>query len=294
MSITSELVALCRAVHFAFDDPPKVFEDPLAGDLITSPVWRPIAKNRLIYRICLKTVYRGGEVLIAHAVSRARWVEDLLDKAVAAGIGQYVILGAGLDSFAWRRQDLAARVRVYEVDHPATQGAKRKRLAKLKLEPPKNLEFVPIDFEREGLADALARSSYSTEQPAFFSWMGTTMYLSPEAVMQTLGAIASLAAPGSELAFNYNVPHQLLAADDVRLLRRGHRKYSGWSEPMRSTFDPQALSSEVARFGFELVENLSPAEQEARYFAGRREGTRTSPEAYFAHCHLREKGGART
>jgi methyltransferase (TIGR00027 family) len=285
-SQTAEVVATVRAGHLAFDDPPWVFEDPFAGDFIISPFWRLLVKNRLINQLSRKLVYRGMEPFFSLFLRRARWTEELLDKAVAAGTGQYVILGAGLDSFSWRRKDLAAALKVYEVDHPATQEAKRKRLLKLKLETPENHEFAPCDFENEGMADALARSSFSPERPAFFSWMGTTPYLSREAVLQTIGAVAALAAPGSEVVFDYSVPDQFHDPVDRRLIQYWRRKVSSWGEPPISSFDPRTFSSEVDEFGFDLVDNLSPTELDDLYLAGRPD-LRTISLAYLAHLRLR-------
>ena len=123
---------------------------------------------------------------------RQRYTEDELDKAVERGVAQYVILGAGLDSFAYRRPDLAGVVRVFEVDHPATQQWKRARVQALALPPPNNLTFVPIDFEQQALADELRAGGHRSELPTFVSWLGVTMYLTEEAVFETLRYVASL------------------------------------------------------------------------------------------------------
>lgn len=286
MSETAQAVAAVRAGHFKFDDPPRVFEDPLAGDLIISPFLRLLANNRVMYQISRKLLYRGSEPWFGLFLGRARWNEEELEKAIAVGTSQYVILGAGLDSFAWRRPDWAAGVRVYEVDHPATQDSKRRRISKLKLEAPNDLEFVPCDFERETVADALTRSSYAPDRPAFYSWMGTTMYLSREAVLQTLSAISALAAPGSELLFDYCIPDRLHDQVDHRLIRKWRRDISRLGEPQLSSFDPQGFSEEVGTFGFEMLENLSPGELDARYLGGQPE-LRTISLAFLAHLRLR-------
>jgi methyltransferase (TIGR00027 family) len=117
---------------------------------------------------------------------RQRYTEDELDKALARGVGQYVILGAGLDSFIYRRPDLAAGLRVFEVDHPATQQWKRARLRELHLNLPSNLTFIPLDFEQQTLADGLRAGGHQPELPTFFSWLGVTQYLTEEAVFETL------------------------------------------------------------------------------------------------------------
>ena len=128
---------------------------------------------------------------------RSRYTEDELSKALARGIKQYVILGAGLDSFAYRRRDLADVLRVFEVDHPATQQWKRVRLQELGIELPPNLTFIPINFEQQTVTAALQAGGYWPEEPAFFSWLGVIGYLTEEATFKTLREVVA-AAPGSE------------------------------------------------------------------------------------------------
>jgi methyltransferase (TIGR00027 family) len=289
MSRTAEIVAAIRAAHFAFDDSPKIFEDPLAGDMITSPVWRLVGSNRMVSWVTRQILFRYARPIMAQVLGRARWAEDKLRKALAAGIGQYVILGAGLDSFAFRLPDWAAGIKVYEVDHPATQTAKRQRLEKLGLASPEHLEYVPIDFERETIADALARSSFSPDQTAFLSWMGTLHYLKPEAVFVTLRSLAAFARPGSEVVLDYSIPKELFAPEDSRVHERGQKDVTVRGEPWISSFDPARFPEEVCGLGFELLENLSPARQEERYFRGRKDYPRTVSGTYFAHFRLVNK-----
>ena len=124
---------------------------------------------------------------------RARFPEDLVEQSVAGGVSQYVILGAGLDSFAYRRRDLLDRLRVFEIDHPATQAWKRQRLAELGVEPPAGLVFAPIDFERQTLREGLEQAGFDFAELAVFSWMGVTMYLTLDAINATLATLASAA-----------------------------------------------------------------------------------------------------
>ena len=132
---------------------------------------------------------------------RQRYTEDELGKALERGVGQYVILGAGLDSFAYRRPDLAGVVRVFEVDHPATQQWKRARLQELNITPPSNLTFVPVDFEQQTLAEGLRAGGHRPELPTFVSWLGVTTYLTEAAVFETLRYVASL-APAARLSWS--------------------------------------------------------------------------------------------
>ena len=143
----------------------------------------------------------------ASMLMRSRYTEDALSLAMARGITRYVILGAGLDSFAWRRRDLADAVQVFEIDHPASQRWKRRRF-ELGIGPPSNLTFLPIDFERQTLVNGLRDGGYPLDKPAFISWLGVTQYLTSEAVFGTLKEVATLAR-GTEISFTFIVSHRL-------------------------------------------------------------------------------------
>jgi methyltransferase (TIGR00027 family) len=136
---------------------------------------------------------------------RARFPEDIAEQAAASGISQYVILGAGLDSFAYRRGDLLGRLRVFEVDHPATQAWKRRRLTELGVQHPAGLVFAPVDFERQTLQDGLAQAAFGFGQPAVVSWVGVTMYLTLDAIHATLATLAGC-QPGTRIVLTYNRP----------------------------------------------------------------------------------------
>jgi methyltransferase (TIGR00027 family) len=208
----------------------------------------------------------AGQVL-----SRARYAEDCLEEAVGEGIEQYVIVGAGLDSFALRRPDLASRLTVFELDHPDTQNAKRERLAALGHELPDALEF-------DG---ALAKSSFSDDKRAFFSWLGTVPYLSEEAIFSALAAVSSVASAGSQLVFDYVVPDDLLDDVDRRTAARLRRFTARRGEPILSFFEPAALCERVSTLGYRVLENLAPAEQNRRYFSDRSDGLTTSAASYY-------------
>jgi methyltransferase (TIGR00027 family) len=212
----------------------------------------------------------------AGTVMRQRYTEDALEKALARGVGQYVILGAGLDSFAYRRPDLAGVVRVFEVDHPATQQWKRARLQALDLTPPSNLTFVPLDFEQQTLADGLRAGGHRPELPTFISWLGVTQYLTEEAVFETLRYVVSL-APGSEIVFQYVVPEALLDDGNRRLLAMFKAASAARGEPWLSLFEPTTLAARVKELGFTQVWDFGPKEANTRYFAGRADGLCASP-----------------
>ena len=201
-------------------------------------------------------------------VASAAWGSRGLGEALAEGIEQYVIVGAGLDSFALRRPDLSSRLAIFELDHPGTQRAKRDRLASLARKLPDQLEFAPIDFEAEAVDAALARSSFSGEKRAFFSWLGTVSYLSDEAVFSVLAALSSLASVGSQLVFDYAVPDDLLSDADRRMVVRLRRFTARRGEP-------------VGELGYRVLENLAPAEQDRRYFSDRSDGFSAFSGSYY-------------
>ena len=282
-SKTADAVTALRAAHHLYDSS-LIFDDPYALGL-TSAGWRVIVGNRALYRLTANRLLGVLRPTYGQVLVRARYSEDRLEQAMAAGIGQYVNIGAGLDSFALRRTDLADRLRVFELDHPASQRVKRRRLARLGEPIPANLEFAAVDFEKETVAQALARGSFDRDVPAFFAWLGTVVYLTRDAVFATLESIASHAAPGSEIVFNYSnlaefKGHQLAATTEMRRLaaRRG--------EPLITYFEPEDLIGEVAARGYELIENAGAEALRKRYTAGREDGLDTRKGSYLAHFRV--------
>jgi methyltransferase (TIGR00027 family) len=265
-SRTADFSAAARAAHLRYDRP-VVFDDPLAIHL-TSRGWRWIVKSPVLYRL----VARNRRVVPAARgtfVARARYTEDRLGSAILRGTEQYVILGAGLDSFAWRQTDPAQCLRIFEIDHPASQLAKRRRLDAIGLPTPKNLEWVASDLAQESVADALARSSYRREARSFFSLLGTVQYLPRDAVMNTLQSIAIAASPGSELVVSYLQPITMLDAKLRSAVDRYVRSCARKGEPFVSFFDAEEFPVAVCALGYELIENCSPREIELRYFGDR-------------------------
>jgi methyltransferase (TIGR00027 family) len=187
-SRTAQGVAFLRAVHQIIDEEPKILDDPISIRLFDPEVVRAIREQRERFQ---EPRSRG---LRTHMVVRSRFCEDQLREAVQRGLDQYVILGAGMDTFTYRQPDWARSMRIFEVDHPASQQYKLQRLTQARISIPENSEYVPIDFESDTLKTGLARSSLDINQPVFFSWLGVTMYLTSEAVevvMQTIGSLAN-------------------------------------------------------------------------------------------------------
>lgn len=201
------------------------------------------------------------------------------------GIDQYVIVGAGFDSFLCRRPAWAEGLTIYEVDHPATQRLKRDRLAACGVSVPSSVRFVEADLSMESLEEALARSSYRTDRSSFFSWLGVTMYLTREANLNALRAIASCARAGSELVFTY-VDEAILspghASDES--FRRLRSEVSAAGETFLSGFDPLTLSSVLLQSGLQLLEDLDGNVAVARYDAAGQNGFRTAAAAHIVHA----------
>ena len=202
-------------------------------------------------------------------VSRARYAEDSLEEAIRQGTKQCVILGAGTDTFAFRRKELVGQLQVFEVDHPATQDYKRRRLAELGWDIPANLHFVPIDFRHDNLASVLKCASFDSQALSFFSWLGVTYYLTRDEVFATLRAIVDISPPGSMVIFDYldtDAFDPEKASPFVLALQQGTKQIG---EPIKAGFDPAALAADLAGLGLRLIENLSPTNIEERYFQGR-------------------------
>lgn len=264
---TAVRVALWRALHLLVDAPPFVFEDNL-GLRLAAPDdgWR----NRPDMHPEGTRGYR------ASIVGRARFVEDLVAMAAHAGVGQYVILGAGLDTFAQRKPALAARLRIYEVDQPGTQAWKRQRLAELGLDIPETLRLVPVDFEagQSWLAE-LAATGFDASRPAVVASTGVSMYLTKEAITDMLRHAATL-APGSTFAMTFLLPLELIPDEE----RAGHaavyERARAAGTPFVSFFSPDEILALAREAGFAKVEHVSTADLTQRYFAGRADGLRPS------------------
>jgi methyltransferase (TIGR00027 family) len=290
-SATAIGVAIMRAAHLLLDEDPKIFQDPLALCLSGAENEAALLAT---YEATLADVARRSTPEHAQAyarysranmVMRQRYTEEALGHALERGVAQYVILGAGLDSFAYRRRDLGAVVRVFEVDHPATQQWKRARLQALHLEFPSNLTLVPLDFEQHSLAEGLHAGGHRPEQPTFFSWLGVTMYLTDAAVFETLRYVASL-APGTEIVFQYVVPATLLTDEGRQMLASIQTNVASRGEPFVRTFEPTALAARVQAIGFTQVWDFGPEEADAHYFAGRTDGLRTPPHSHLMKAHV--------
>lgn len=261
-SATAEGAAFLRVAHQLLDAP-RILDDPVVLRLVGPADVDAVRAAPARFE---EPFLRGLRAAIA---IRSRYAEDALADAVARGVRQYVVLGAGLDSFAYRNPFPTDRLRVFEVDHPATQGAKRERLRAAGIAIPPSLAFVPIDFERDALPAAMAAGGFDATAPAFVSWLGVAAYLERAAVLATLAWVASLPA-GSEIVLTYRTgappesPAAAAMADHVAAV----------GEPWRSTFEPAELAAELRRLGFDRVEDFGPEAAFERYCRDRADGLR--------------------
>jgi len=265
-SLTAQRVAVSRAAHQILDQP-RVLEDPLALSIIGAAAADEIRSHPLRFSTPFARYLR------AFLVARSRVAEDALTRAVRRGVHQYVVLGAGLDTSAYRSAPLDARLRIFEVDHPATQAWKRRQLSAGAIAVPDSLRLVAVDFETQLLGERLTDSGWCAAEASFFSWLGVSMYLSREAVMSTLGYIASLPA-GSGIVFDYAIPPARLSLVRRLLVATVQRRVAALGEPWTTFFDPHGLAAELAALGFRQLEDLGADELNARFFRERSDGLR--------------------
>ncbi|MET3133155.1 methyltransferase (TIGR00027 family) [Oxalobacteraceae bacterium GrIS 1.11] len=258
------MVAVLRAAHQLLDAP-LVFEDPLALAILGPDEEAAVRADPGQYANPMSKALRTSLVV------RGRLAEDEWARASQNGCVQYVILGAGLDTYAYRDEGRSSKARIFEVDLPATQLWKRAALRTAGIDEPATLTYVPVDFGRQTLAGALAASGFRADQPAFFSWLGVTLYLEPEDVLGTLRYIVSC-AKGSAVVFDYAVAPALLSPMQRMALEMVAAKTAASGEPWKSNFEPDALSATLEGLGFGMVDNFSADQMTARYLGGRDDG----------------------
>jgi methyltransferase (TIGR00027 family) len=247
--------AYLRAAHQLLEAKPLLFDDPVALPLLGPKAIKLIQDAAVNYRTPEMLALR------AHVVLRSRFTEDRLAAAVSRGITQYVILGAGFDTFALRQPAWAKNIKIIDVDHAGTQTMKCSYIATAGLAMPENIVFADIDFEHESLLDGLLRYGVSMKEPTFFSWLGVTMYLKEDAIDAVLWSVAMFPA-GSEIVLTFVQP----PGDSPSPLSQ---RVANLGEPFVSYFEPDALEAKLLGAGFSKVEFLTPAEAEARYFRQR-------------------------
>jgi methyltransferase (TIGR00027 family) len=261
---TAVRVALWRALHVEVDPPPRVLEDEIGLKLVhPDDGWR----NR-------PDMSPFTKPFRASILARARFIEDLVAEQAARGVGQYVILGAGLDTFAQRRPEVACRLLVFEVDRPGPQAWKRQRLIELGLGIPSFLRLVPVDFERgDAWWRRLTEAGFDAGQPAVVASTGVSMYLTKDAITATLRQVAAL-APGSTLAMSFMLPIALADPEVRPGIERAAEGARANGTPFISFFTPTEMLALAREAGFRDVQHVSAVALAQRYFAGRTDGLR--------------------
>lgn len=250
--------AYLRAAHQLLDGEPKLLDDPVAVTLLGPDASARIQANADAYRSPI------AESLRAHVVLRSRFAEDRLAEAVNRGITQYILLGAGLDTFAFRQPPWAQSLRILEVDHLQTQLLKRQLMNAADLPVPANVSYLSIDFERESLQEGLLRHGVALDEPTFFSWLGVTMYLREPAIDAVLRLVSEF-PDGSEIVLTFAQPLDDKGEGSAWLIERT----AAMNEPMVSFFTPAAMEIKLRRAGFSSIDFLPPKESEIRYFSQR-------------------------
>jgi methyltransferase (TIGR00027 family) len=267
---TAARVALWRALHVEADAPSHVLDDRVGLQLLApTDDWRQRGDMDPQFTRPFR----------ASIVARARFIEDLVEEQVDRGLQQYVILGAGLDSFAQRRPEIASRLRIYEVDQPGPQAWKRQRLIELGWGVPDWLRFVPVDFERrDAWLQALPAAGFDISKPAIVVSTGVSMYLTKEANAATLEQVASFAA-GSTLAMTFLLPLELADPEVRPGLQMAEKGARASGTPFISFYTPDEIVAQSREAGFMEARHVSANDLAARYFADRADGLRPPQNA---------------
>jgi len=264
---TAVRVALWRALHVQVDAPPHVFSDEVGLRLIAPEKdWR----NRRDMHP------QGTSPFRASIVARARFIEDFIIQQMSHGLSQYVILGAGLDTFAQRRPEIASKLQIFEIDKPETQEWKLRRLMEEGFQVSSNLRFVPVNFE-SGFSwwERLINAGFDTKKSAIITSIGVSMYLTSEAIKETLRHMTSL-APDSKFIMTFMLPLDLVNPEDKPGYQMSLNGAQASGTPFISFFTPSEMLALAREIGFKDVQHLSTADLTPRYFANRTDGLKPS------------------
>jgi methyltransferase (TIGR00027 family) len=257
-------VALWRALHVELDAPPYVLDDRVGLQLVApDPDWRQ--------RPDMNEYATSG--VRASIVARARYIEDLVAERAQHGVDQYVLLGAGVDTFAQRRPEIASRITVFEIDQPQPQAWKQQRLAELGFGPPDWLRFVPVNFEVNSWWERLLDNGFDANRPAVVASLGVSMYLTREATTATLNQTSAL-APGSTLAMTFIQPLELVAPEERALHQATNAAARASGTPFISYYAPDGILEMARDAGFATVQHVTADDYTERYFANRSDGLR--------------------
>jgi len=257
---TAVRTALWRALHVQVDAKPYVIEDEVGLKLVAPDGdWQERPDMKYTKR------------LRASIVGRARFVEDLIIEQHEQGVDQYIILGAGLDTFAQRRPDIASKLQIFEIDQPDTIAWKQQWLTDLGFGVPKYLHFVPVDFETSSWWEQLLKAGFDINKPAVIACTGVSLYLTKEAIIATLNQIATL-APGSKLAMTFYLPVELLDEEDKPMQEMAEKGAGAAGTPFVSFFAPNEVLAMAKNAGFKDAKTISTRDIERYYFKDRADG----------------------
>lgn len=267
-SSTAWGVTLARVAHVRWDDAPPIFDDSLAFELV-EPEIQPILEHYGPKEGAAEQLRRAR----AYLPLRQRYQEERLAAAYEErGVRQFVLLGAGLDTYAFRQPAEREDLDIYEVDFPATQAEKRARIQGLGWREPTNLKFVPCDFEQDTLSEVLSEAGFDSRLPSYFAWMGVTVYLERATVRSTLIDVLALSAPGSSIAFEYALPIEDLSGTDLLSREYSLAQKNREREPFLSHFRLDEIRTLASDVGWKRVDALDHEATAARVLAGRSDG----------------------
>ena len=264
-SKTAELAAAIRALHLRRASSP-LFTDEFALSMC-GPFWRRVVSSRALSWLVVDVLLRRMPISPV-VFTRARYGEDRAEAAVTQGVDQYVIIGAGYETFAMRREDLMARLTVYELDQAGTQETKRRRMREAGIPTPEGVRYVAADLNVETLHDALERAGFDASRPALCSWFGVTYYLGKDAIRETLASIATKMAPGSSVMFDYLADSASTPAASQDMRRRCADFVARRGEPWISSFNPGEVPAFLVENGYSEIEHLEPDRIGPRYSSG--------------------------
>ena len=289
-SFTAELHAIFRAGESAKPEHETVCYDPLARYFVSTK-FRIIDKTPILPKILYWSLFHlVAPGAVGESVVRTKYIDDYLKECIGNGVSQLVILGAGYDSRAYRIEGLQGKVKVFEVDHPATQKVKIKRLERLLGSLPGHVVYVPVDFSKEKLDGRLLESGYDRNSKTLFIWEGVTMYLSAEAVDETLAFVVNNSGEGSSIIFDYIYQSVVDGTCEMEAARGGREYVARIGEPFTFGIGENAIDEFLSKRGYCQINNATPEFLQGTYFKGVNQGRKVTPFQAIVHATVKPRG----